>query len=219
MALTDVDVCNLAIGKCSGDRIDALGEESPLGAFCAETYPHTRETLLSAYRWAFCNTVRPLARLEIAADEQAVMTYKFAAPADLIGAVHDWRDHADRLQGCSVYVIQSNGAFWSDAAQVFGEYTAAKGEADWPVWFRNLVVHAYAVEVAHFCQLSTKANQLDQQAFGTPSENRRGGLFGAAMAEDARMAPQRTLVAGVEGGPLIEARFTGAGSLLGRVIT
>lgn len=210
MALTDVDICNLAIGKCSADRIDALGEESPLGAFCAENYPNLRETLLGKYRWNFANTVRLLSGQEIAATEEAVMTYKFVPPADLIGAVHDWRDHADPERGCRVTVLSINEAYWSDTARVFAEYTATKPEASWPVWFRALVIIAFAEEVALFCQMRTLARDYHVQAFGTPQENGEGGLYATARNEDSRMAPQRTLVAGVDPGPLVESRWGGS---------
>ena len=210
MAPTDVDICNLSIGKCSADRIAALGEESPLGAFCAENYPNVRETLLGKYRWNFANTVRLLSGQEIAATEEAVMTYKFVPPADLIGAVHDWRDHADPTRASRVYVVSVNGAYWSDEARVFAEYTATKGEAAWPVWFRNLVIVAFAAEVAAFCQLRTKERDLRAEAFGVPSDNGEGGLYQQARNEDSRMAPSRQLVTGVDPGPLVESRWGGS---------
>lgn len=222
MALTDVDICNLSIGKCSADRIDALGEESPLGAFCAENYPNLRETLLGKYRWNFANTVRLLSGQEIGATETAVMAYKFVPPADLIGAVHDWRDHPDPARANRVTVLSVNEAYWADEAAVYAEYTAVKGEAAWPVWFRNLVIVAFAAEVASFCQLRTQARDLRSEAFGTPQENGEGGLYQQARNEDSRMAPQRQLVTGIDPGPLVESRWHGStagmiGYMSGRV--
>ena len=64
MSITDLTICNLAIDRVSGDRIDALVEESPLGAFCQDNYPHKRDFVLGKYRWTFANQVALLSRLD-----------------------------------------------------------------------------------------------------------------------------------------------------------
>ncbi|MFC5374737.1 hypothetical protein ACFPIF_19430 [Brevundimonas faecalis] len=213
MAITDVTICNMAIGRCSGDRIDAMDEESPLGAFCAENYAHKREFILSKYRWTFANAVALLARVDPAANPDAVrpMAHQYAKPADLIGAVHDWRETADPHQSRRrPYVMEVGGSFWSDETPLYAEYTAQRAEGAWPAWFRQLVVTAFAAEVADFCQLTTKANALRAEAWGTPQENGEGGLYASARNEDARLAPPRQLETGVDAGPLVQARWGGS---------
>lgn len=209
MSITDLTICNLAIDRVSGDRIDALGEESPLGAFCQDNYPHKRDFVLGKYRWTFANQVALLSRLETVAGEPAPCGFKYARPADLAGAVHAWRDAADPQRArVAPYVLESGGAFWSDQSPLFAEYTRAVPESDWPSWFRQLVVSAFAADLADFCQLSTKARELRQEAWGTPGEQGEGGLYAQARNEDSRHAPQRQLMAGggVDAGPLVEAR-------------
>lgn len=210
MTYTDLTICNLAIDRVSGDRIDALGEESPLGAFCQDSYPHTRDYVLGKYRWTFANHVALLAQLAAADGELKPCTYKYARPADLNGAVHAFRDAADPQRARPApYVLDSGGFFWSDQSPLFAEYTRAVPEATWPGWFRQLVVTAFAVHLAEFCQLTTKARELHQQAWGTPSEQGEGGLYAQARNEDSRLAPQRQLVGGVDAGPLVDARRGG----------
>lgn len=207
MIVTDLTLCNMAIDRVSGDRIDALDEESPLGQFCADNYPHKREFVLGKYRWTFANQVALLARLEPDPDEPRPCAYKFARPADLIGAVHDWRDTVDpNAKTRSLYVLEANDAFWCDDATVFVEYTAARPEQRWPVWFRQLVVTAFAADLADHCQRASLARELRAEAWGTPGENGEGGLYATARNEDARMAPPRRLVSGVDPGPLVEVR-------------
>lgn len=209
MAFTDLDICNLAIDRVSGDRIDALDEESPLGGFCRVNYPHKREFILSKYRWTFANAVALLSRLDPAANpnEPRPLAHKYAKPGDLVGAVHDWRDQPDPLKaGPRPYVMEAAGHYWSDQAPLFAEYTAARAETAWPAWFRQLVVTAFAADVADFCQLTTKAGQLRSEAWGTPGDDGEGGLYRAARAEDSRLAPPRTLEGGMSAGPLVEAR-------------
>lgn len=219
MAFTDLSICNLAIDRVSGDRIDALDEESPLGAFCQENYPHKREFIISKYRWTFANAVALLARLEPSADPAAVrpMAHQYAKPADLIGAVHAWRETADPSQSrCRPYVMEVGGFFWSDVSPLFAEYTANRPEAAWPAWFRQLVVTAFAADVADFCQQTTKARDLRSEAWGTPQENGEGGLYASARNEDGRLAPPRQLIAGVDAGPLVQARWSGGSPFAGR---
>lgn len=217
MPYTDLDVCNLAIGRISGDRIDEIGEESPLGVFCEDNYVHVKEVVLGKYRWTFANRIMRLARLEIDPGEITPCAFKFARPADLAGAVHDWRDSADPMQKRqSLYVLETNGFFWCDEAVVFAEYTAAVPETGWPTWFRQLVVTAFAADLADNAQLRTQARDLRSEAWGTPSEGGEGGLYAQARNEDARMAPQRQLVSGVDAGPLVAARSGSTSPFHGR---
>lgn len=203
---TDVTVCNLAIAPSSGDKIDSLDEESPLAVFCADNYPHLRDTLLAKYRWSFANQIGLLAQLAPAQGEIGPLAKKFAKPADLQGAVHAWRDRADPEGATRRFVLEANDAFWCDQSPVYVEYTAVRTEAQWPSWFRHLVVTAFASDVAAFCQRMTLSREKRVEAFGTPQENGEGGLYAQARNEDARMAPQRQLVGGVDPGPLVEAR-------------
>lgn len=207
MSFTDLTICNLAIDRVAGDRIDALGEDSPLGAFCQDNYPHKRAFVLGKYRWTFANQVALFAQVAVPEGDPKPCAFKYARPADLAGAVHAWRDAADPQRARTApYVLDSGGAFWSDQSPLFGEYTRTVTEADWPSWFRQLVITAFAADVADFCQLTTKGRELRQEAWGTPGEQGEGGLYAQARNEDARMAPQRQLVGGVDAGPLVEAR-------------
>lgn len=215
MAFTELDICNLAIDRVSGDRIDSLVEESPLGAFCQVNYPHKRDFILSKYRWTFANAVSLLARFGVSdiAPEARPMAHKYAKPADLVGAVHAWRETADPLQARSrPYVMEVDGFFWSDAQPLYAEYTAHRPENSWPAWFRQLVITAFAADVADFCQQSGKARDLRTEAWGTPGQDGEGGLYASARSEDARLAPPRQLMtSGVDAGPLVASRF-GLGS-------
>lgn len=215
MALIDLDICNLAIDRVAGDRIDALGEDTPLGVFCADNYPHKRDYVMGKYRWTFANRVRPLALKEIAAGETAPMVKKFVKPSDLVGAVHAFRDAADPQRATRTpYVMESDGHFWADDAPLFAEYTAARAEAEWPVWFRQLVITAFAADLADHCQNRGLARDLRVEAWGTPAMDGEGGLYAQARNEDARHAPQRQLAGGVDPGPLVGVRGGGRGSSL-----
>lgn len=209
MPLTDLDICNLAIDAVGGDRIADFDEETPLAGWCRVNWPTKRDYLLGLHRWAFATRVRLLAQIEPAPDEARPMEYKFERPADQVGAVHAFRDEADVRQArLTPYVMLVDGHFWSDEARLFAEYTARPREAEWPGWFVELVRVALTADLAGHCQMRTLQREQDYRAFGAPSENGRGGLFEQAMVADGREAPQRTLIrAGVDDGPLVEARY------------
>lgn len=206
---TDLDICNLAIDRVGGERIEAIGEDTPLGEFCARSYAAKRDLLLGMYRWVHASRIAPLAQ-RTTAPPNCPYTYAFNMPQDVIGAIHDYRDGA-RYDANKVSVVQQDGYLASDAAVVFAEYTATKPPADWPVWFRELVVVAFAADVAALCQNQGLADRLNQQAFGTPDQQGEGGLFLTAKIADARNAPQRTMQYAGFGG-LVEARYNNPGA-------
>lgn len=210
MPQQDVDVCNLAIGKAGGEPIEEIGEDTPLGAHCQQAYPQCRDWLLSKHRWAFAKRVKALNRLTDAPTDWP-LTYAFAAPGDLVGAIHAYREGA-REDTCTVRVLFSGDGLASDAPSIWAEYTCAAAPATWPAWFTELVATALAVDLARKNQNRTLANDLFTTAFGTVEENFEGGLYGAAVKEDGRNAPQRQLSqdSGWDDGPLVGARF-GAG--------
>lgn len=214
MPLTDLDFCNLAIDKVSGDRIADFTEDSPLAVFCAGNWPQKRAMLLGKYRWTFATAVRLLSAVTPGPTEALVMAYKFTPPADLVGAIHAFRDRADPYAAeRTPYVLLVDNHYWADDARVYAEYTAERAEALWPSWFVELALYAFAADLAAHCQNRSLQRDYEAKAWGTPSEGGEGGLYAQARNEDARQAPQRQLVAcGVDAGPLVESRFSGASS-------
>lgn len=207
MPVSDLTVCNLAIDKIGADHIEGFNEDSPLGVYCANNYGHYRDTLLSKYRWVFANRVRLLAAEEIGPAEPKPMPYRFARPADLVGVVHAYRDRADvREPWMRVNTFEEGSKIWADQETVYAEYTRRADEADWPAWFRNLVVVSFAAELAGHSQMRSLRRDLIAEAFGTPGENGEGGLYAQARNEDSRAAPPRQLVRGVDPGPLVGVR-------------
>jgi hypothetical protein len=206
MPITDLDVCNGAIGQIGGERIDALTEDSPLGAECAEAYPAKRDLLLSKHRWVFANRTVQLARID-PTPAGTPRAYLYQRPSDLVGAIHDFRATAAEAD-CKVSAVQTADGVAADAPVVWAEYTARVPEAGWPPWFRILVETAFAAHLAGFAQMRTLAATLEVRAFGNPELNGEGGLYLNARVEDGRNAPQRAL-SYAHGGPLLEARYGG----------
>lgn len=203
MAQADLDVCNQAIAKAGGARIDALDEETPLGGFCLASYPGKAAWLLSRHRWIFAKKIARLQLLTTPPDDSP-LAYAFAPPDDSAGAIHDFRSGADE-RADKVQALQLAGYVAADAATLYVEYTARVPENRWPPWFEQLVVTAFAADIARAMGRRSQATELDQQAFGTPELNGEGGLYLSARQEDSRNAPARAL-AYEAGGPLVGVR-------------
>lgn len=203
---TDADVCNLSIGKIGGEPIEALGEDSPLGAFCQANYPSRRDDLLASYPWRFATVFAPLARIT-AAPSGSPLPNCFKPPSDLVGDIQAFRDGPSvdcRVVRCLV----SSVGIASHQSQVYAEYIAAKPESEWPIWFVQFVASAYAIDLAQRRPDKSLADDLRLEAYGLPEQAGQGGKFLAAMQADGRNAPQRQLF-GWDAGELIDARFGG----------
>ncbi len=207
MVQTDLDVCNLAITRMGGETIDELGEDTPVGAYSATAYPHKKAWLLGKYRWVFATAIAPLSKIT-PTPANCPLSYMYARPGDIVGSINAFRSSAQQ-DAPPVRALQNGSGVASDAPAVFGEYTRLVAEADWPVWFTELVVVSYAADLARLAQNHDLAAALQSQAFGTPSADGDGGLFLQAKQEDARNAPPRQLFS-MDSGELIGARF-GAG--------
>lgn len=205
MARTDVDVVNQAIGLIGGEPIEALGEDTPLGAWAQTAYPFRRDYLMSLYEWRFLTAFAQLARMATA-PPGCPLKYCYALPSDLVGDVRAFRRAPDAHAHVVRVLVSSLGAA-SDAGQVFAEYTAAKPESTWPPWFVTLTATAFASDVARRRPDAAVADTFWQQAFGPPEQGGEGGLYLQARQADGRNAPERQLF--YDAGPLVDARMGG----------
>lgn len=203
---TDVDVCNLAVAKIGGEPLEALNEDTPLGAFCQDNYPAKRDELLGGYPWRFATVFAPLTRIS-PAPAGCPLPNCFAAPSDLVGDIQAFRD-SPSVDGRPVRCLVSGVGIASAHSAVFAEYIASKPESAWPIWFVQFVASAFAVSLAQRRPDKSLADDLQVEAYGTPEQAGQGGKYLAAMQADSRNAPQRSLF-GRDAGELIDARLGG----------
>lgn len=82
MALSEVQICNLALGWLGAELITSLGDDNDGAKLCNVNYPSARDTLLEMRDWSFAIKRRILTPLL----EPPVHTYSqaFLIPADVI---------------------------------------------------------------------------------------------------------------------------------------
>jgi hypothetical protein len=82
MATSEVQICNIALGKLGVDFISSLEEDSKAGKHCALFYGPCRDSVLAALPWNFAVKRAALARL--ATDPAFGYSYQYQKPANCI---------------------------------------------------------------------------------------------------------------------------------------
>lgn len=83
MAITDVQICNLAFNKLGHEGvITSIGEDSTEGALTLRYYEYVRDTLLSEHTWNFCVSRATLSR--DATNPDFEFSYQYLLPANFV---------------------------------------------------------------------------------------------------------------------------------------
>lgn len=202
MARTDISICDRALMNLGASPINSFDTPGDVAKFLKLTYPEIRSTIVSSYAWECMKTRKELTRESVT---PSGFKYQFLAPGDMIGApiAAFWNDQPWQ-RGLSGYEVRGRRVL-SNYERLWLEYAVEKPEAEWPAWFANLVSAAVAAEIAFMVtdQQSVK-DYWESKTYGTPSENRVGGLMGEAMTLDAQGSGNNP---GLADTAFIDARF------------
>lgn len=208
MAQEQVQIANMALSLFGSAPIQTFDDATPAGRAVALLYPMIMRGLLAEYPWIFCRQTVSLAQLNVAdlADGMNAAGWKnaFQLPGNLlanpikISANNRYPDGPEtryEIQGTTVFTDQA--ALWA-----LGQFYV--DEAAWPAYFLPAAVAVLAAElVMPITGNSGMRAALQADAWGSPSEGRRGGKLGSARLADARSQPSRMLAHN----PLIDARL------------
>lgn len=81
MAISAVEICNLALSRVRADIIASLDELSPAAEKCAIFYPQARDTVLTGFDWSFARGQRVLS---ISTFDPLGWEYAFDYPSDCL---------------------------------------------------------------------------------------------------------------------------------------
>lgn len=204
MATSDIDVCSMALMSLGAKPLNSLDDPGDTAKFLKLAYPRIRAGVISSYAWECMKVREKLTRLT---ERPSGFDYAFIMPGKLIGAP------------AAVYDSGAVGARATSAFEVRGrtivarfpecwvELSIVKQESEWPAWFFNLMVAAVCAEIAFMVtdQQSTQ-DYWEVKTYGTPSENRMGGLYGQATTLDAQGSGNNP---GLYDNAFIDARFGG----------
>lgn len=192
MADTDISVCSSALILLGESAIASFSDDTDAARACARLYPNVRDSLIAMYPWSFSKKKVQLAQLVAAPLSR--WTYQYTMPTDRVGdAFAVFPSAAVGERPITDYEIQS-GVLLTDRPTIYLDYQYSVAEASMPVHFRQLLIYVMAFNLAvPVTDQETKAAQWKEVAFGTPSENMRGGFFRTAANIDSRGRPSENM--------------------------
>ncbi len=203
--LTAIDIVNAAFNRIGEDPIETFEEDGGGEQDASLIYEEVVgfNLGLQPSGFTFAREVRQLSKLA----NQTPLT-GFANVFDIPGPYSglpvylsdDITDPGRRFTG----FILTGGRVHSDADPLFAMVKFVPDPHRWTDTFRSATITAIASRLA-FAVASDRNTQaeLRQEAYGTQSENFRGGMMRAALAEDAFANPPRR--ADVDNNPLTRA--------------
>jgi hypothetical protein len=133
--------------------------------------------------------------------------YAYQLPSDRLtnGVIKAFASNSEGESLYKNFEIQGDKLL-TDIDAVWIDYQTDKDEASWPPYFVELMEYAMAAKLAYpITDQQNLAQDMHQKAFGLPSENFNGGLFGNAKSRNSQETPPQVL----EDFTLINARFAG----------
>lgn len=177
MAISVVQMCNVALSRIDANRIDSLTESSKAARICNTIYETIRDAVLSDFDWGFARTELTLALLT---DSFSGYDYAYAYPTDCLelrkifdetgantGTSYDIDTDSHVQTGKVEYEIRSNASkdakvILTDKADAVGIYTARVTD---PNMFSASYVDAFADRMASDLAIPLKGKATLQQAW------------------------------------------------------
>lgn len=204
MPIDELAIVNRACARIGVEPLESLDEETFGGQAASLVFDSVLDFLLGLYPWTFART---MVQLDYLSSETAWGGYVYVhqlpgarlGPPNYLTAhptIEDSRLTRFSLQGEKVH---------SNSNPLYAEIKIRPEPEKWPGTFREAATLLLAAEIAvPAADAESLADKLRIVAYGTPSQNFRGGATGAAIAEDARATPGKRLGAN-DGGPLVRA--------------
>lgn len=198
--LTRIDLIDAALVRIGDEPLQseaAPGAETHLAIFDSVT-----GYCLSANPWSWNTVTRQLPRLADAPPRY--WKYQFEKPADMLGAPRAFYQNGE-CRTPFTDVELNDGTVQANVGALWLKHDKRSAPDAWPGYFVELIQVALMSQFALSVREDKALMQtLDQQAFGTPSEMRQGGLMGIAMGIDAQGKPSP--VVGLGRNALLAAR-------------
>lgn len=182
--------------------INSFDTPGDVAQFLKLAYPEIKSTIIGLYQWELFKKMKELTRASGTPDG---FTYAYVVPGEMMGTpIAAYWSNQPWVRATSGYEVRGNRIL-SNYERLWLEYTVERPESEWPAWFADLVTAAVAAEIAFMVtdQQNVK-DYWETKAYGTPSENRLGGLMGQAMAIDAQGSGNNP---GIADNAFVDARF------------
>lgn len=203
MANTDISICSAALMELGANPINSFDTPGDVAKFLKLRYPQIKSAIISSYAWECMKVRKELTR---AAGSPGGYQYQYIIPGDCLGSIAALYPNEGDTLGSKDFEVRSRRIV-CNFPRVWVEYSAERPEAEWPAWFVDVMIGAVAASIAFMVtdQQNVK-DYWETKTYGTPSENRMGGLIGLAMTLDAQGSGNNP---GFADHAFTEARFGG----------
>lgn len=201
MAISRVDIASQALTLIRANAISNFNEGTNEADIVSVYYETFIRDIFSRYPWKFATKKR---RLNLSTSTPVnEWKYEFIIPDELlyVKAIYD----TDGLycKPITDYDVQDN-KIYANSDKLWAEYTYYVPENKWPGYFTQYAIYALAAMLAiPVTDDSDLAAQMQQLAYGNPSEAERGGKFRTAISTESQQAPNDEIYTS----ELIAARF------------
>jgi hypothetical protein len=198
---TKLSICSDALIMLGAAPLSSFSDGTDEAQVADRLYDDVRDTLIMQYAYSWTVKKVKLARLADAPINE--WKYKYALPGDILGnpkAVFITSSAGGRpARDFEIY----SGGLYTDYEDVWIDYQFLPEPSSFPPYFVRLLKTALAAEFAEpITDQITKADYFYNRAFGSPSENMRGGLVRVAINIDGADRPPQT----IEEFPLTDVR-------------
>jgi hypothetical protein len=199
---TKLSICSDALIMLGASPLSSFADGTDEAQVADRLYDDVQDTILMQYPFTWSIKKVRLGRLSDAPINE--WKYKYQLPGDILGnprAVFNTAAVGDRsLRDFEIY---STGLF-TNLEDVYIDYQFRPEPSIFPPYFVRLLKTALAAEFAEpITDQITKAEYYHGKAYGSPSENMRGGLMRVAMNIDGASQPSQM----IQEFPLTDVRF------------
>lgn len=206
MSIDRATIINMALTDIGAGPMFSVDDESDLAEQIDLQWRAVIDRTIGMHPWTFFRKTYRNTRLD--ATPENGWRYGFALPGARIGNPLKILDQAGQSPRPLKHFTIEEGKVFCNAEET---WSLCKFEADpdyWPPEWRGAFVVALGAYLAvPVWQDNDLRNAMLVEAFGTPSREGTGGLFGRLMAQDRASEPVNDM--GIEENPLINARVVG----------
>jgi hypothetical protein len=207
MSIDRATIINMALTDIGAGPMFSVDDDSDLAAQIELQWRAVVDRTFGMHVWTFCQETFRNTRLEVT--PQNGWRYCFTLPGTRIGDPVAILDQAGRSPRPLKYFALDGGRLYAEAPETWARVKVEVDPDYWPPDWRGAFIVALGAYLAvPVWQDYTLRSDLLVEAFGTPSREGTGGLFGRLMAQDRAAAPVADM--GAEENPLMNARFSGA---------
>jgi hypothetical protein len=203
---TDIDIASQALLLLRANTISSFSDDSNEAEIVNTMYEDFVQQILTLHPWTFATKKRLLN--QDSTDPVNEYTYSHVIPGEalLLWAVFDSDEvGAKPVRDYDIYGVEGGRRIFSDYPELYADYTVYTDEPNWPSYFVQFAIHAFAAHIAIPVTHNTAlAEYYERKAYGSANANRKGGLLGVAMSTDSKQKRNEYIVSS----PLVEARFS-----------